>query len=103
MPGLLGRARKRVTICLTLLVVGGIACVAVDRRWAPAEVLAMIDPSVQQPSADLSADLSAFDTVALRFPAELPDETGSLPALSAPRGLDGQQFHLFDPNPLSAP
>jgi len=103
MPGLLGRAKKRVTIYLSVLIMGGVACVAVDRRWAPAELLAMVDPSAQQTPSDLSRDLSAFDTVALRFPAELPDETGSLPVLSAPNGLDGHQFHLFDPNPLTAP
>jgi hypothetical protein len=99
MSGLLGRSRKRVTICLTLLVVGGIACVAVDRRWAARDNAQSADQS--DPNG-LSADLSAYDTVALRFPAELPDETGSLSVIRPTRGLDGQSFHLFDPNPLTA-
>jgi hypothetical protein len=102
MPGLLGRSRKRVTICLTLLIIGGIACVAIDRRWAPFDALRSADDQALD-SGTLSRDLSAYDTVALRFPADLPDETGSLPAMRVPSMMDGQQFHLFDPNPLSAP
>ena len=98
MSGLLGRSRRRVTICLTLLVIGGIACVAVDRRWAVRDNSRSAD---QSDLNGLSADLSAYDTVALRFPAELPDETGSLSVMRT-RGLDGQPFHLFDPNPLTA-
>jgi hypothetical protein len=100
MPGLLGRSRKRVTICLTFMVIGGIALVAIDRRWAPFEARHADDQSVD--SGSLSGDLSAYDTVALRFPADLPDETGSLPAMGMPRVMDGPQFNLFDPNPLSA-
>jgi len=99
MSGLLGRSSRRVTICLTLLVVGGIACVAVDRRWAARDHAQSADQS--DPNG-LSADLSAYDTVALRFPAELPDETETLSVIRPTRGLDGQPFHLFDPNPLTA-
>jgi hypothetical protein len=99
MSRLLGRSSRRVTICLTLLVIGGIACVAVDRRWAARDNSRSAD---QSDLNGLSADLSAYDTVALRFPAELPDETGSLSVIRPTRGLDGQEFHLFDPNPLTA-
>src|SRR5215470_948263 len=101
MSGLLGRSRRRVTICLTLLVVGGIALVAIDRHWVPFEHRAGADQATD--SGTLSpGDLSAYDTVALRFPADLPDETGSLTGMAAPRVMDGPQFNLFDPNPLSA-
>jgi hypothetical protein len=102
MLGLLGRSRKRVTICLTLLIIGGIACVAIDRRWVPFDTLRSANDQALD-SGTLSGDLSAYDAVALRFPADLPDETGSLPAMRVPPLMDGQQFHLFDPNPLSAP
>ena len=100
MSGLLGRSRRRVTVCLTLLVVGGIALVAIDRGWVPFDRHSAVDQATD--SGNLSGDLSAYDTVALRFPADLPDETGSLTGMAAPRVMDGPQFNLFDPNPLTA-
>ena len=99
MSGLLGRSRRRVTVCLALMVIGGIALVAIDRRWVPFDRHSAVDQATD--SGNLSGDLSAYDTVALRFPADLPDETGSL-GMGVPRVMDGPQFNLFDPNPLTA-
>jgi len=99
MSGLLGRSRRRVTVCLALLVIGGLALVAIDRRWVPFELRSAEDQATD--SGNLSGDLSAYDTVALRFPADLPDETGSL-GMGVLRVMDGPQFNLFDPNPLTA-
>src|SRR5262249_57629495 len=100
MSGLLGRSRRRVTVCLALLVIGGLALVAIDRRWVPFELRSAEDQATD--SGNLSGDLSAYDTVALRFPADLPDETGSLgPGGLAPMGAP--QFHPFPPTPPPPP
>src|SRR5262249_62224220 len=96
MSGLLGRSRRRVTVCLALLVIGGLALVAIDRRWVPFELRSAEDQATD--SGNLSGDLSAYDTFALRFPADLPDQTRS-PGTCWRPVRDGPPINRFRSHP----